>query len=73
MNPKNYPELVPLVFWREIESLSKAALMDIAWSFATRCSGREDKPEEIMAELRRERDAVLAARGQSAPNDHKRS
>jgi hypothetical protein len=55
------PILVPAEHCREIEKLSKAALMDLAWSFAVRCAGKE-QPAEVMAELRAERDAVLAAR-----------
>ena len=66
MNLKNRrPVLVPETCWTEIEVLSKAALMDLAWSFATRASGQEEDPGLIMNELRRERDAVLAARKQN--------
>lgn len=65
MNLKNQPPiLVPLRFREEIEGMSKAALMDLAWSFATRCSGQEEISEQIMDELCRERDAVLAFRKQ---------
>lgn len=63
MHLKNQPPaLVPEIVRGEVERLSKAALMDIAWSFATRCAGNEGDPGPIMAEFRRERDAVLAVR-----------
>lgn len=63
MHLKNQPPvLVHPVFRNELESLSKAALMDIAWSFATRCTGNEDSALDIMNELRREIDAVLTVR-----------
>lgn len=63
MNLKNQPPILVHPAYRvEIESLSKAALMDIVWSFATRCAGREDEPIYPMNEIRRERDAVLAIR-----------
>jgi len=65
MHLKNQPPvLVPSTVRAEIEKLSKAALMDIAWSFATRCAGNEGDPGPIMAELRRERDVILAVRKQ---------
>jgi hypothetical protein len=66
MHMKNQPPvLVPNNCWVEIERLSKAALMDMVWSFATRCAGNEGDPGEIMVELRRERDAILAVRRQA--------
>lgn len=64
MHLKNQPPvLVPS--WElieEMEKMSKAALMDMAWSFATRISGQEEDPGMIMNEFRRERDAILAVR-----------
>jgi protein gp37 len=63
MNLKNQPAaLVPLSFRPEIEGLSKAALMDIVWSFASRSSGQEGDPDVIMREFRHERDIVTRAR-----------
>jgi len=56
------PVLVPREHEFEIERLSKAALMDMAWSFAVRCCGEEGNHELAMTEFRRERDGVLAAR-----------
>jgi hypothetical protein len=42
MNLKNQrPVLIPTTCQPEIESMSKAALMDMVWSFATRCVGVE--------------------------------
>lgn len=56
------PALVPFHYWTEIEKLSKAALMDVAWSFAIRCCGIESDDTAIMAELRCEAENVLNAR-----------
>ena len=65
MHLKNHPPiLVPEIVRDEIEKLSKAALMDIAWCFATRCAGHEGDPGLVMAEFRRERDVVLGYRKQ---------
>ena len=60
------PVLLPFQHWAEIEKLSKAALMDLAWSFATRCCGQycgreEDDDSDILSELRAEAEAVLCA------------
>jgi hypothetical protein len=66
MHLKNQPPvLVPTDFRAEVEGLSKAALMDIAWSYATRSAGHEGNLFFILLEFRRERDAVLAVRKQS--------
>lgn len=47
------PVLVPEQYCAEIEKLSKAALMDIAWDLATRCSGGDDLAgPKIMEEFR---------------------
>lgn len=54
--------MVDAIYEDEIEKLSKAALMDIAWSFAVRCCGVEGMPRQAMEEFRRERDAVVAVR-----------
>ena len=63
MNLKNQPPvLVDPAYRSEVEELSKAALMDIAWSFAVRCCGVEGLPRQAMEEFRRERDAILAVR-----------
>jgi len=56
------PVLVPFQHWAEIEKLSKAALMDLAWSFATRCCGVEGDDSIVMSELRCEAESVLLAR-----------
>ncbi len=55
------PVMVPQDHWREIEKLSKAALMDMVWSFSVRCAGSEDA-EAVIGEFRRERDAIQAVR-----------
>lgn len=65
MNLKNQrPIFVPSQLCEEVERLSKAALMDIAWCMATRLSGQEEDPGLIMRELRKERDAVVLLRKQ---------
>lgn len=56
------PVLVPSTHWQEIEKLSKAALMDMVWSFAGRCSESADDAEAVMREFRAERDVVLNCR-----------
>ena len=67
MNLKNQkPVLVPFAHWAELDGLSKAALMDVVWSFATRCAGREDDAATILAEVRREAAPGLAARTHAA-------
>jgi hypothetical protein len=60
------PVLVPESYWRELEALSKAALMDVVWSFAVRCCGQEDMPRRALDEFFKERDAVLAIRKHEA-------
>lgn len=62
MNLKNQPPvLIPQPFRAEIEQLSKAALMDMVWSFAGRCGPSEDR-RDIMEIFRGERETVLIAR-----------
>jgi len=46
------PIFVPHQFQAEIEKLSKAALMDIVWDYATRCCAADDDSDAIMEELR---------------------
>lgn len=55
------PIFVPHEFCAEIEQMSKAALMDLAWDFAIRCSGSEDEGS-VMREFRNARDIVLTHR-----------
>ncbi len=63
MNLKNQrPVFVPLEYRREIEGLSKAALMDLVWDLATRCHGREDDHGGVMIGLRQSAEIVLAHR-----------
>lgn len=55
------PIFVPFEFQREIETLSKAALMDLAWDLIapTIPSG---SPDDIMSELRKRADIVVSFR-----------
>ena len=62
MNLKNQPPIfVPVEYRAEIEGLSKAALMDIAWNFAGQCADDGDDAA-AMATFRRERGVVLGYR-----------
>jgi hypothetical protein len=69
MNLKNQPPVfVPEVYWNEIERLSKAALMDMVWDLAQRCTSvDDDHPRQIMEEVTRTADIITAHR----KNDHK--
>ena len=64
MNLKNRPPIfVPARFRVEMERLSKAALMDIAWDradIATGTAGADD--DAAMREFREHRDIILAHR-----------
>lgn len=63
MNLKNQkPVLMHWQFVEEFEHMSKAALMDLAWSMATRLSGQEGDAGPVVRTLREERDAVLRTR-----------
>ena len=68
MHLKNQPPIfVPEQFRAEIEKLSKAALMDLAWDFATRCAGASsDDTNAVMAELRTAAGIVVEHRKQAA-------
>lgn len=69
MHLKNWPPIfVPAQFQREIESLSKAALMDLAWDFAARLSGTE-QADAVMRELRAGADIVQHHRRQARMGD----
>jgi hypothetical protein len=59
---KKPPIFIPLNLRQDIMKLSKAALADIAWSFAARCSTSCDDPEAVRQEFGRERDIVLGYR-----------
>lgn len=61
------PIFVPDDKCREIEALSKAALMDIVWNLAAMCSDSCDDPDAVMAVFRKEAEVVLAQRKQAAP------
>jgi hypothetical protein len=57
MHPKNKPPIfVPGEYQAEMERLTKAALMDVAWQFATNSidDGKTTRiePKDIMSEVR---------------------
>ena len=58
------PVLVPVEHWAEIEKLSKAALMDLVYDYATTHCGSED-PKRIMESFRIRSAIVRAHRAQS--------
>lgn len=59
---KKRPIFVPENLFAELDKLSKSALMDIAWNFATQISGQEGDSGLIMGAFRTERDLVLSVR-----------
>ncbi len=59
---KKPPVLIPAEAYDEIMELSKAALADIAWSFAMRCSGACDDTQAVRNEFARERDIIVMHR-----------
>ena len=59
------PIFVPDQFQDEIEKLSKAALMDMVWDYATRCAGVDSfNSEAIMKELRTTAEIITRHRKQ---------
>lgn len=63
MNLKNQrPVFVPERFVRELDKLSKAALMDIAWDYAARDAQTETAETTIMINLRATADIILTHR-----------
>ena len=57
------PIFVPAQFRAEIEKLSKAALMDMVWDYATRSVGDEAAGHDpVMAEFRETREIILGYR-----------
>ena len=66
MNLKNQPPvLVPQEYWKEMEELSKAALMDIVWDYAKSHAGDPDE-NVIIEDLRRVRNFVINQRKREA-------
>ena len=62
MNLKNKkPVFVPFCFQREMEQLSKAALMDMVWDYAFQASGA-NLMDAAMDEFRARREIVMAHR-----------
>ena len=67
MDPNHQPPIfVPDQFRAEIEKLSKAALMDIAWNLAVQCSGEDCPRTTTIATFRTERDVTLGYRKAAA-------
>lgn len=65
MHLKNQkPVLMHWQFVEEFERMSKAALMDLAWSMAVRLCGHEGDAAPVVRVLRGERDRVLLVRKQ---------
>lgn len=64
------PIFVPVEYRAEIESLSKAALMDLVWDFATTCVPSDEDEQannaEIMSVLRERIDVIQTHRKQAA-------
>jgi hypothetical protein len=58
------PVFVPAEFRDEIERMSKAALMDMVWDYATQASGAADDTG-IITELRARRDIILGHRART--------
>lgn len=64
------PVFVPEQYCAEIEKMSKAALMDMVWDLATRCSGGDDLAHfKVMEEVRSTRDIILHYRKQARDTD----
>lgn len=70
MNLKNQPPIfVPNQFRAEIEELSKAALMDLVWDYATTSASSSD-PSAVIANLR-DRIGVIQWHRKSAAEEEK--
>ena len=54
------PVFVPKEFFAEVDELTKAALMDMVWDYATRCN-----PENVVGEFRATRAIILNYRKQA--------
>ena len=64
MNLKHQPPVfVPFEFRAEIESMSKAALMDMVWDFAFERAG--EMPDAAMTEIRKRREIIDTHRKQA--------
>lgn len=65
MNLKNQPPIfVPEQFCKEIEALSKAALMDMVWDLATRCARPGIGQDGVMTEVRATSEIIAVYRKQ---------
>ncbi len=60
------PVFVPRKYQTEIEKLSKAALMDMVWDYASRCCNDSAiaDPDRVMSEFRDTREIILTYRKQ---------
>lgn len=66
MNLKNQPPVfVPVKFCAEIEQLSKVALMDMVWDYATQLAMTPTSDETAMDEFRQRREIIMAHRAQA--------
>jgi hypothetical protein len=61
---KKPPVFVPAAYRSEIEKMSKAALMDMAWDLAAQCVESADDPEQVITKFRENRDIILSYRSQ---------
>jgi hypothetical protein len=63
MNLKNQPPVfVPRELWGEIEKMSKAALIDMVWDYATQVSASAGDVTAAMDEFRKRREIILSYR-----------
>lgn len=60
------PVFIPDEFVAEIEKLSKAALMDMVWDYATQISEQPCTDGAIMEEFRKRREIILHHRKKDA-------
>lgn len=66
MHLKNQPPIfVPAKYRAEIEKHSKAALMDMVWDLATRCTLETTADETIMDEVRSTAEIIQTHRRQT--------
>lgn len=66
------PIFAPRRFWPEIEKLSKAALIDLVWDYATTSAIDPMSEESIMTALRERAETIKLHRKQNAESDLER-
>lgn len=65
MNLRNKPPLfVPAAYVREVEALSKAALMDLVWDNAMLLCDDPNDPARVMLEFRKRAEIIMSHRRQ---------